>query len=222
MGLRPEMCDARGMASASRPTSAFLVPIALVALGTLDLGAALMHGSNAASVTASLAMAAYVATAFGGAVEWTAAALIVMRRTLGRRLYVTLMPVRIVIAATAALLAYGAPSDPGSAALDFHAAALGLGLDIAIYVVLTFAMFRPVFAGWLSGIQPTVATASAERPRESTAVRALVTHPAAHIAAFIAVLLFTVFVLEAPLALLWAGAAAIVLMLGVRAYLQRR
>jgi len=212
------------MASATRPASAILVPIALVALGTLDLGAALTHGSSSVSVTASLAMAAYVATAFGGAVEWTAGALILMRRTLGQRLYVGLMPVRIVIAATATYLAYRAQGtlDPGTAALDIRAAALGVVLDVAIYAALTFAMLRPAFAGWLSGNQPAVIPVGPEKPRDGSTARALVTHPASRIAAFVAVLLFTVFVLDAPLALLWVGAAAVVLMLGVRAYLRRR
>jgi len=212
------------MASATRPASAILVPIALVALGTLDLGAALTHGSSSVSVTASLTMAAYIATAFGGAVEWTAGALILMRRALGRRLYVGMMPVRIVIAATATFLAYRAQGtpDPGTAALDIRAAALGVALDVAIYAVLAFAMLRPAFAGWLAGNQPAVIPIAPEKPRDHATARALVTHPASRIAAFVAVLLFTVFVLDAPLALLWAGAAAVVLMLGVRAYLQRR
>lgn len=212
------------MASAKRPTSAILVPLALVLLGTLDLGAALLHGSSSAGVTASLTMAAYVATAFGGAVEWTAAALIVMRRTLGRRLYIALMPVRIAIAATATYLAYRMPPDPGAAnaALDLRATTLGLALDVAIYAALTFAMLRPAFASWLSGARATAVTASADVPRKRTAARALITHPASRIAAFIAVLLFTVFVLDAPIDLLWAGTAAIVLMVGVSAFLQRR
>jgi len=99
---------------------------------------------------------------------------------------------------------------------------VGVALDVAIYAVLAFAMFRPALAGWLSGTKPASITACADMPRKHTTLRTLVTHPASRIAAFIAVLLFTVFVLDAPLALLWAGAAAVVLMLGVRAYLLRR
>ena len=212
------------MAAATRPTSAYLITIALAILGALDLGAALVHGGSPEPLAAEYAMAAYVATAFGGAVELTAAALIIMRRALGRLLYVGLLPLRIAIAGTATLLTYSAASATGGGTPqpDVRAALLGLGLDIALYAVLVVAMFRPVFTGWLTDAASSVSEPQREDPPPRNTSRRILAHPASRIGAFVVVLLLMVFVLDGPVELLWVGAAAVLLMLGVRAFLKRR
>ncbi len=209
------------MARATRPPSAYLIPIALTALGALDLGAALVYGGDSATVATQPATWAYIATAFGGAVELTVALLVAMQRSLGRLLYLTLAPMRIVVAGIASVLAYltelASSSEQASSILPAMIA--GIGLDVAIYASIAFAMFRPVFSMWLTGAPPQAGSAAAgadvgwSNLLASTGVR---------IVAFLGVLLFTVFVLDAPIALLWIGAIAVALMLGVRTFLKRR
>jgi hypothetical protein len=209
------------MASTTRPLNAYLIPIALTALGALDLGAALVYGGDSATVATQPAMWAYVATAFGGAVELTVALLVAMQRSLGRLLYLTLAPVRIVVAGIASALAYSTElaSNSEQAASMLPAMIAGIGLDVAIYAAIAFAMFRPVFSMWLTGAPARTSAAAADI---NVVPSNLLANACARIVAFLGVLLFTVFVLDAPSALLWAGAIVVSLMLGVRAYLQHR
>ena len=209
------------MASATRPPSAYLIPIALTALGALDLGAALVYGGDSATVATQPATWAYVATAFGGAVELTVALLVAMQRSLGRLLYLTLAPVRIVVAGIASALAYSIElaSSSEQASSMLPAMIAGIGLDVAIYATLAFAMFRPAFSMWLTGAPAHANSAAADA---NAAQGNVVANTSVRIVAFLGVLLFTVFVLDAPIALLWIGAIAVALMLGVRTFLKRR
>lgn len=204
-----------------RPLSAYLIPIALTALGALDLGAALVYGGDSATIAAQPATWAYVATAFGGAVELTVALLVAMQRSLGRLLYLTLAPVRIVVAGIASALTYSTElaSSSERAASMLPAMMAGLGLDVAIYAAIALAMFRPAFSMWLTG---AAARADAAAEDANTAKTRIFGNTSVRIIAFLGVLLFTVFVLDAPAALLWVGALTITLMLGVRAYLRHR
>ena len=212
------------MASATRPISAHLIPLALVIVGMLDLGAALVHGGRPQAPAAGPAIWAYLATAFGGAVELTAALLIVMQRTLGRRLYLLLLPARIAVAFVAALLAYGTGPAAGSAqaATALETAMFGIGLDIAIYAALVFAMFRPTFSEWLTSAAPGSAGTADTSMNVRTESTSILAHTGVRIAAFVGILLLIVFVLDGPVELLWIGAVVVPLMLGVRAYVKRR
>jgi hypothetical protein len=209
------------MTPATRPLSAYLIPIALTALGALDLGAALVYGGDSATIAAQPVTWAYVATAFGGAVELTVALLVAMQRSLGRLLYLTLAPVRIVVAAIASALAYSTElaSSSEQTVSILPAMIAGIGLDVAIFATIAFAMFRPAFSMWLTGT-PSQAGAAAEDA--NAAQPHLFGNTSVRIIAFLGVLLFTVFVLDGPIAMLWVGAIAVALMLGVRAYLRQR
>jgi hypothetical protein len=212
------------MTVAMRPPAAWLIPFFLALTGLLDLGAALVHGGGQETTAAALATWAYVATAFGGAVELTAALLISMRRMLGRRLYVLLLPARIILAAGVSLLAWrsGLADGGGAAATSLEGALLRLGLDIAIYATLVFAMYRPAFSQWLTGAMPEPGATADAVPGTRTKSTPVLAHTGVRIALFVAVLLLVVFVLDGPIELLWVGALVVALMLGVRAFLARR
>ena len=194
----------------TRPASATAIPVALVALAVLDLATAFVHGRGPQLDGEPARRMAYAALALGGSIELTAAALIAMRRVLGRLLYVGIMPLRIAASAVAAWAMQAAA--PAANALP--GAAGGLIVDVVIFIVVAFLLFRPRLSAWLADAPPGPGPPDGGPPSAT---------PQSHlrIGAFVCLLLFLVFVLDAPIAVLYVGAVTVALMIAVHAYSKR-
>jgi hypothetical protein len=154
--------------ASSRPAAAIWVPLALACVGALDLNAALAGEPAQTGLPAALLTANYLLVAFTGSLELTCAALIAMRRWLGRTLYRYLLPPAIMLGAAIAWLRYagGLNADLADPARANAMLALGVAASIAIYAVVVIALYRPAMTAW---IRPQGTMQSDPDNRDSTA-----------------------------------------------------
>lgn len=206
-----------------RPPAAFAVPIALVVLGTLDIAAALSWRPADGTIAAMLGRMSLMLVALAGALQVTCAALILMRRRLGRSLYLYGMPMTLVLGGALSYLqvAARAPS-PDGARTDLFGIAVGWLLSVAIYAVLAYALTRPGPTAWLAQPGPGAAPEPAVPEPPVHGQPALLAGLALRIAAFAALLAFMVLALDAPVSVLYIGGAAIVVMVALRWLLVQR
>ncbi|HSG64960.1 MAG TPA: hypothetical protein VLD39_08165 [Gammaproteobacteria bacterium] len=203
--------------STSRPIAAYAVPVALVALGTLDLAVALLPQPADETIAGMLARWSLMLIALAGALQLTCAALILMRRRLGRSLYLYGLPVTLVLGGALSYLQVAARA-ADDARTDLLASSLGWLLSAAIYAAVAYALTRPALEAWLS---PAVFDPGAGS-EPATHTPALLAGLALRIAAFVALLAFMVLVLDAPVGVLYIGAAAVAAMVALRYLLVQR
>jgi hypothetical protein len=192
----------------------------LVVLGTLDLAVALLPRPTDETIAGLLGRMSLILIASAGALQLTCAALILMRRRLGRSLYLYGMPATLVLGGALSYLrvAAQAPSSAGTS-VDLLAAGLGWLLSVAFYAVIAYALTRPGLAAWLGrpGADPSAVPEPAARTRP-----ALLAGLVLRIAAFAALLAFMVLALDAPVSVLYVGGVAIVVMVALRYLLVQR
>lgn len=204
---------------ASRPAAAYAVPIALAILGALDVAVALMPRSDDPSIPGMLATMSFMVVALAGALQLTCAALIAMRRWLGRALYLYGMPVTFVLGGAVSYLqiAVQAPT-PESLQRNLSTVGLGLLLSVLLYAALAYALTRRRMATWLAAAHEAgAAEADAPPARQSPFVSLII-----RVALFAALLAVMVLVLGAPPEVLYVGAAVVAVMIAIRLGLWRR
>jgi hypothetical protein len=192
----------------------------LVVLGTLDLAVALLPRPADETIAGMLGRMSLMLIALAGALQLTCAALILMRRRLGRSLYLYGMPATLVLGGALSYLQVAAqPPSSAGRSVDLLAAGLGWLLSVAIFAVIAYALTRPGLAAWLGqpGADPSAESEPAARTRP-----ALLAGIVLRIAAFAALLAFMVLALDAPVSVLYVGGVAIVVMVALRYLLVQR